>query len=171
MIDHLRSLDALLDMDLSGVEQIFGELYMNVCQHSGFNGGLIYIPDVEDNDYITIIVADLGKGIPGNIKICFPEYSEKSDIDAIEFATNDWITTKSTPQNYGRGLAHLLTISDALQGEVTIISGQGKLIRSNNENQKLPFDEYFPGTLISAKLNLRNFEKQEKQLFDENVDF
>ncbi|MFN8713302.1 MAG: hypothetical protein ACK5Z2_10660 [Bacteroidota bacterium] len=171
MLDYLLSHNTLKGFDLTGIEQIFGELYMNICQHSGDENGLVYIPDFTGEEYLTIIFVDLGRGIAKNIKDYFPEYIEKSDIDAIEFATNDWITTKSTPQNYGRGLAHLLTISDALQGEVIIISGQGKLIRSNNENQKQLFDEYFPGTLISAKLNLRNFEKQELQFFNEDIDF
>jgi hypothetical protein len=74
---------------------------MNVCQHSGFNQGLVYIPDFTGSKHLSIIVVDLGKGIPANIKLYYPDYQTRPDEDSIEFATNDWVTTKSTPQNYG----------------------------------------------------------------------
>jgi anti-sigma regulatory factor (Ser/Thr protein kinase) len=171
MLDYLHQFNILSNKDISGIEQIFGELYMNVCQHSGFKQGLVYIPDFSENNYISIIVVDLGKGIPDNIKSHFPEFKAMSDEDAIEFATNDWITTKSTPQNYGRGLAHLLSISDAIEGEVTIVSGAGKLVRTNSESHKFKFDGFFPGTMVHAKLDLCNFETREHLAFDEDVDF
>lgn len=171
MENYLRSHSMLSNYDLTGVEQIFSELFMNVCQHSGFHQGLVYIPDFTGSKHLSIIVVDLGKGIPANIKLCFPEYETRSDEDAIEFATNDWITTKSTPQNYGRGLAHLLSISDSIGGEVVIVSGAGKLIRTNSESHKYKFDGFFPGTLVHAKLDLCNFELREQHAFNEDIDF
>jgi anti-sigma regulatory factor (Ser/Thr protein kinase) len=171
MVDYLRSVAPLGNVDLTGVEQVFGELYMNVCQHAACEGGLVYIPNLKNGEQLSVIVVDLGTGIAANIKKYFPDYEPRPDQEAIAYATQDFITTKSTAQNYGRGLAFLLNMADTSEGEVSIVSGNGKLIRRNAETHLAHFDNYFQGTLIHLQLNIRNFDKEEPLRFDEDVDF
>jgi hypothetical protein len=145
--------------DYSSLENIFAELYMNVCQHST-SQGYIFISIPDQNGLCSMIFSDIGVGIVANIKSFFGSESFNTDADAIEYATQLGVTTKSTTQNQGKGLDNLLSQSKGLGASVNIYSGEGLVNQAKVlKKQKSGFS--LKGTLVELEFNLYQLPLQE----------
>lgn len=171
MKEYLRSLHELDLFNINPLETIFLELYMNICQHSWKNNGIVFVAIEPENHIIELIISDIGVGIPANIRESFSAYEEKTDADAILYATEDLITTKSIEQNYGRGLSTLKTSVIALDGSATIYSGYGGLIIEKNGIALKSYEQHNNGTQIHIRIDFRNFEVRSDFDFTEDVEF
>ncbi len=177
LLDFFKTNPTLKQKDLTQAIAVFAELYMNICQHSDYRFGFIHIAPIVSNK-IEIVVSDLGTGIAHRIKSHFGiEMQRRSDSEAIWYATENFITTKTTAQNYGRGLNNLISLIETVKRELEIRSGRGCLFVNPKtgytfnmeDHQLLEYDH--PGTLIRASLDFRNFEELEKESFDETIEF
>ncbi|CAN5396242.1 hypothetical protein BH11BAC2_BH11BAC2_18720 [soil metagenome] len=170
MQKYLRSLSPLDGLNINPLETIFSELYMNICQHSCSNG-IVLVTIEPENNIIEMIISDIGVGIPINIKESFSEYGDKSDAEAILYATEDLVTTKSIEQNYGRGLSTLRTSVISLKGFAAIFSGNGGLLIDEHGILFESYDQYQNGTQIQIRIDFCNFESQVNSDFTEDVTF
>jgi hypothetical protein len=80
----------------------------------------------------------------------------------IEFATQDFKTTKSTSHNQGRGLFSLRSAIEKLNRTATISSEKGKMHIFGGKIELQPLNYSHKGTLIEVKFNLSALEKIEK---------
>jgi hypothetical protein len=145
--------------DYSPLDNIFSELYMNVCQHSQVASGYIFIA-APNNNKCQMFFSDVGVGIAESIKVYFTNEAFDSDADAIEYATRLNITTKSTIQNQGKGLDNLLSASKGLSASLEIYAGHG-LLRQKNVLSKELLDFFHKGTLIAISFYLDNLQPEE----------
>lgn len=170
MNEYLRSKNALKGLDITSLETLFSELFMNICQHSWAKNGIAFVSFPSNSSIIEIIISDIGVGIPSNIREEFSEYQERTDAEAIRYATQDWITTRSTDRNQGRGLNHTKTILSTLNGKGHIYSGYGALTFDKNTELALETD-FHHGTQIHLLIDFSNFEKAIEPDYTEEVDF
>jgi anti-sigma regulatory factor (Ser/Thr protein kinase) len=171
MKEYLRSLRELDLFNINPLETIFSELYMNICQHSWKSHGIAFVAIEPQNHIIELIISDIGVGIPANIKESFSEFEDKSDAEAILYATEDMITTKSIEQNYGKGLNNLKTSITALNGSAVIYSGYGGLAIESPEVRLEKYDEPINGTQIHIRIDFRNFDERGNFDFTEDIEF
>ncbi len=168
---YLRTLPEAKGVNLNPLETLFSELYMNICQHSGFTNGVVFIRTLPDSTIAELIVSDIGVGIPANIREGFTQYSSRTDSEAIQFATQDLVTTKSTEQNYGRGLNTMKTMVAALKGNATIYSGYGVMAINQTGESLAEGNLYHHGTQLRIHIDFRNFDQYIDPDFTEEVIF
>jgi anti-sigma regulatory factor (Ser/Thr protein kinase) len=116
MKEFFRSCVPVGSKDIQPIDTIFLELFMNICQHSANQNGFVFMPFSYDNNSITLIMNDLGDGIVNVIRNYFTDETFNIDANVIQYATQDFITTKSTKNNQGRGLNILRTIMISIKG-------------------------------------------------------
>jgi anti-sigma regulatory factor (Ser/Thr protein kinase) len=167
---YFRQQSRFAGYDLTTLETLFSELFMNVCQHAEYLNGFIYIPPIKADGTISIHVSDLGIGIPKKIRDYFHEITFENDAACIQYATVNFVTTKSHTRNYGRGLNTLKTSVTIMKGEAEIRSSKGYYL-IGKEEKLAELDYEHQGTLISIRLNLNNFEKQSDPDYNEEVRF
>lgn len=174
MRKYFQTHDQLRKLDTGPIEIIFSELYMNVCQHSfvsQLENGVVLISIDSNTHLLEFVVSDIGVGIPANIKDTFPDFANSSDEEAIVYATEDLVTTKTTEQNYGRGLSTLKTSVTTMNGTLEIFSGYGHYHVSPQKENKQMLSQYCNGTQIRVLVDLRNFEIRDDSSFSEEVTF
>ncbi len=123
------------------------------------------------NHIVELIISDIGVGIPANIRESFIEYEGRTDAEAILYATEDLITTKSIEQNYGRGLSTLKTSVIALNGSAEIYSGYGGLLIEKEGILLKAYKQHNNGTQIHIRIDFRNFDVRADFNFTEDVEF
>lgn len=138
-----------------GLANAIGELFNNIKDHSRYDIGSVFCQHFPSRNEISIALADMGVGIPHNVKKLRPSLS---DADAIVEATKERFTTKSIPTNAGMGLDQLMrAVVIALKGSVTIYSQNGmvKFVHNGGLVQPCPYASvgFSPGTMIEISLD------------------
>jgi hypothetical protein len=159
------------NIDFSKVGNLFSELYMNICQHSEISKGYIYIAKPDKHGDLNMFFSDLGVGIATKIKNYFTDKSFNNDAEAIDYATELYITTKSGPTNQGKGLDTIKTSTIALGGKLGIYSGQGLLEITEDKKAPSILKYRHLGSLITLKININNLETEKVVTYDEEIDF
>jgi anti-sigma regulatory factor (Ser/Thr protein kinase) len=154
------------------IEILFYELFMNICQHSRDTNGFIFIPAVTEDGVFEMLASDLGVGIVYNIRNYFTEKSFENDARVIEYASQDWITSKTTDKNQGRGLNIIKTSVEALKGELRILCGHG-CVKWGIEEQLFSDTTALVhrGTFLHIILNINQLSEIEEADYSDNFDF
>ncbi|MFN0213029.1 MAG: isoleucine--tRNA ligase [Saprospiraceae bacterium] len=160
------------NLDISAIKSLFSELYMNICQHAEVvEKGYIFVthPDKEGN--ITFYFSDPGVGISQSIRQFYPEKKNDADEALIKYATQDRVSTRSQPQNQGRGLATVLSSIKAMEGRVEICSCKGCLISEANKMPLKSLSYNHKGTFIAVKFNVNRLEVISDDEYDNDINF
>lgn len=137
---------------LSTIKVCFQEIFNNINDHSQEHIGCVTAQHYPRNNAIVVAISDFGVGIPYNIQKMQPSLT---DSLSLLKATEEGISTKSTPQNRGAGLDTLIwNVVRNNQGSVYIHSNGGILncIYDNDRVDKIPLKApgFYPGTLIEV---------------------
>lgn len=125
---------------LYSLQSSVSELFNNIDNHTEMDIGFIFAQHYPQKKHIKIALGDFGHGIPNKIRI-LDEYKDFNDYDAIVKATEEGVSSKSTPRNRGRGLFQLLSsIVIGYKGTVTIYSGQSA-VNFYNLKEKIAYEE------------------------------
>ena len=157
--------------DIQPIDTIFSELFMNICQHSANQNGFVFMPFLYKKNSIILVMSDLGEGIVNVIRNFFINTPFKMDANAIQYATVNFVTTKSTETNQGRGLNILKTIIMSTKGTLQIYSAKGLYqIREGKEIlSNLPYQHI--GTLIKINIPIEKLPEKENEFFLQDIDF
>ena len=128
------------------------EIFSNAGLHSETKWGVFSCGQFFPNrSQLAFSVADLGIGIPERVRRYL-----NSDIqpeEAIDWATRDFHTTKSTNIPGGLGLKLLREFIDQNDGCFQIVSDAGYWSRKNRETTVTRLDHPFPGTVVNIQIN------------------
>ncbi|WLR54275.1 ATP-binding protein [Mesobacillus subterraneus] len=145
---------------LDNIIMCFGEIFNNINDHAQENTGCIFAQHFPNLKEIKIAISDFGVGIPNNIR-----QIEQSlqDHFAIARATEEGITSRTSPRNLGAGLHTLIeNVVKDIGGAVHIHSNYGILscALGNNEVYKTPvlMNKFYPGTFIEVVLRTDHIE-------------
>lgn len=150
----LRATELQSKRDLGVIEWSINEIAENILRHSESSvGGLVHLSRfVKNKKCIEIVFADSGIGIANSLKV-ISKYSNKSDAELIELATQEGITNG---KGMGNGLFGARSACIQSNGYFKIYSNHGKLeITSPEEdcvhltNMKIPFN----GTAVCVALD------------------
>lgn len=158
----IADLSALLHLQddpetLSAVQYCISELLRNVLEHSDSPDGAFvcahrYTKPREEQNRVTIAVADCGRGIASHLGRAYPEAAE-DDAVALGLAMRPGITGAQAgiygaPENAGAGLFITRGISKGSGGYFFLLSGSAgyRLRRARNDDEMRyvsldPFDE------------------------------
>ena len=132
-------------------ESIF-EIFSNAVLHSSTDLGIFscgqFFPKRNRLDFT---VADLGVGIPQNIKKHIK--LELSPEKAIVWAAKEFNTTKRGKLPGGLGLKILCDFIDLNGGCIQIVSDAGYWRREERRTVTRPLSYSFPGTVVSVEIN------------------
>ena len=85
------------------------------------------------------------------------------DKECIKWAIGQNNTTKSTPQNAGRGLTNIVDFVKANKGFLQVLSNNGRyMLRSGKETFTKNTINNFIGTLIEFNIIVNNLENEEE---------
>ncbi len=154
--------------NLDSFHRALTEVFNNIFDHSrSAVDGYVLTQCFPKIDKIVISLCDFGVGIPAKInEIWIASGKEKlKDEDAIRAALVRRISSKSTPQNRGFGLANLYDIVRNLKGEIQIVSNNGVFCRfGSGETKAYKPNIFFLGTLITITLDKRYLPDIEEEI-------
>jgi len=159
------------NLDVSAINALFSELYMNICQHAKAKNGYIFATHPDEDGNVTFYFSDPGVGISQNIRQFYRDKEDEPDEKLIEFATQDRISTKSQTQNQGSGLATILSSINEMDGRVETCSLRGCLISESNNKPLKSLSYNHKGTFITLKFNINRLEKLSDDEFNTDIDF
>jgi len=181
-IDFKNKIDGIQKQyDITPIINIFYEAFMNICQHSGSEySGFILVKICEER--ISFYISDTGKGIAKNIKDYYTELKFENDADAFDYAVQDGITTHTTTQNQGKGLANINSQLSAVGGEWLIYTNTAIIERKYEKCEKYDSDtkqfkvtksqtQYQTGTFFRIIIEKSHLQPADKNEYDENIDF
>ena len=148
----LRNLSIPKDI-VSGIEWSINEITDNVLNHANSkNGGLIQASTYEKEQKIVFAVVDSGRGILKSMQEGFPEL--RTELDAIGEAIKAGVT-RNPKYGQGNGLAGSLRVTTFTGGSLEILSGNGRMKVTENENTKKPLNKvHYQGTMVCGEINL-----------------
>jgi hypothetical protein len=111
------------------INDVFGELLSNVKIHSGANTFMVIAQRYPKNKLLKIAIADLGNGIPVEIRSKFPHLL--NDNDTIIYATEPEVTTSGMG---GLGLTTLKSYLSDPEDYMFIVSNNGCVRFTNGHN-------------------------------------
>ncbi|WP_339165347.1 ATP-binding protein [Siminovitchia sp. FSL W7-1587] len=155
---------------LTTIRTCFGEIFNNIKDHAQENIGCIFAQHYPNKNQIKIAISDFGMGIPDNIRRIYPSLQ---DHLAIEKASEEGVTSKTSPRNLGAGLHTLIeNVVNNNKGAIHIHSNYGivSCIKGNDGVEKQATLErgFYPGTFIEVILrtdfieNITDFEEEFK---------
>lgn len=150
---------------LSNVRTCVKEIFNNIQDRSLENTGFVHVQHYPGVHKVNITISDFGQGIPATIK---RQFGDMDDGCAIERATEEGVTSKSTPRNQGIGLAYLLDVMCKNQGTTIIQSSNGSYRCDCDRGRSLIKKNYnkgfYPGTLIDLQFDTRLFSLDEDEV-------
>jgi len=147
----LRNLSIPKDI-ISGIEWSINEITDNVLNHANSkNGGLIQATTYVKEKKIVFAVIDSGRGILKSMQEGFPDL--RTDLDAIGEAIKAGVT-RNPKYGQGNGLAGSLRITTFTGGSLEILSGNGRMKVTENENAKRKLKVFYNGTMVCGEINL-----------------
>lgn len=153
--------------EFSNIQTAIDEIFNNIRDHSNQNTGCVFAQFFPRWNKIVISISDFGIGIPSSLRKEYPKYN---DVELLEIACKEGVSTKSTPRNRGAGLTNIITsLTNSGIGTVHIQSNYGIIEIENKVLSKIKISEsYYPGTLFSIELILGNEELYD---FDREEEF
>src|SRR5690606_13738642 len=153
---------------LTTIRTCFGEIFNNIQDHAQESTGCIFAQHYPNKNQIKIAISDFGIGIPDNIRRINPSLQ---DHYAIEKASEEGFTSRTSPRNLGAGLHTIIeNVVNNNNGAVHIHSNYGILscIKGEDGVEKYPTLEqgFYPGTFIEVILrtdfieNITDFEEE-----------
>lgn len=128
------------------------EAAINVCDHSGRNGGWVALQQYKEGSSrkVCFAVADSGKGLKASL---VARHSVPTDRRAIELAVERGVTSTDKPGR-GLGLDTIVRRARARKGRVDLWSGQASAFTGPTEGSLYVHDHThaFQGTIIYATL-------------------
>lgn len=160
MIPQLARWLNVTTKSLSTIKVSFGEIFTNIGYHAGENIGCVFGQYFPREHRVLVSVSDFGVGIPNTIRRRYPDCDDK---EAIAYATEEGITSQTTPRNRGAGLYYLVEYTAVTNGgKVHFHAGNGILECSYNGGElvKKASDAsgYYPGTLIDLEIRTDTIE-------------
>lgn len=144
--------------DLSAVQTNLDEGYYNISDHAEANGNAFsFIKFCPETSKLSVALCDFGKGIAKSIR---EYYNVLTDEMAILKSLEDGVTVQSKDHNRGLGMGNIIS---SLQDEdvLHIISNEGYVCVSVNDQKQNTNNFNFPGTLIYYELSLSHFEDED----------
>jgi hypothetical protein len=153
--------------DLGMLNLCLSELINNVYNHSHSQIGAYvfaeYNPRLKE---IKLAVSDLGIGIPMSVNNYNKEngIEEFTAIKCVEWALKENMTTKSIPQNKGKGLDNIQSFMKANDCNWTLYSD---IVLMNGNPLGIEFKtnpiSFFRGTLVQLNIKIDNLQNEEIQ--------
>jgi hypothetical protein len=140
---------------LSGLEWSINEITDNVLNHAECaTGGLVQVHSDTERQYVTVTVADGGRGILASMQEGFPHLTK--DADAIGEAVKIGVT-RNPAAGQGNGLAGALRVSTMSGGVFEIASGGARMIARLDKTERAQWrgNRYFPGTMLHVVVSSR----------------
>ncbi|MBY0055006.1 ATP-binding protein [Brevibacillus agri] len=169
LVTWLASRLNLTRASLGDIKVCFQEIFNNINDHSKEHIGCFFAQHYPAKNEVNIAISDFGIGIPSNVQSVIPGLT---DSLAIQKATEQGFSTKSTPGNRGAGLDVLVkNVVKNNQGWVYIHSNHGILkcnLGQNNDIVMEPSDirGFYPGTLFEIVLRTDTIEHVEEEEFE-----
>lgn len=135
------------------IKSSLGEVFNNINDHSGTQA-CVFAQHYPMNDEVKIAISDFGQGIPSALRSFCPGMCDLSDERVIVEATEQGVSSKSTPGNRGAGLHNILNyVVKMNQGRVEIVSAYGKMTAFMSSDgtalrRPAPVDRRYPGTIL-----------------------
>ena len=151
--------------DLTALRLTVVEALNNIQDHSESKvSGFVFTQYFKPRSELIISICDFGVGIANKVNSYLKKEGAKelTNAEALEKALQLGFTTKSKPNNAGRGLDNILSYVKTTNGEIQIITNRA--LYSNKVKNSIPMpiisDDMklsFNGTVIEIKLDTRNF--------------
>lgn len=153
------------DKDLDMLDLCLAELINNVYDHSQSPiDAYVFCQYYEDRNLIRLAVSDLGIGIPAAVNTFMQREArdELSNIESVRWAIRENMTTRSIPQNRGKGLDVVNSFAKANSSSWAIYSNdvwmQG--YPSGNRYHPNPIG-HFKGTIVCLDIKVDNLQNAE----------
>lgn len=143
-IEHLAMRTVYEAGVLDGIGWSLNEIADNVLNHAGGSAGWLQVNTHPRKGEVDIAVVDCGLGIPRTLKPTHP--SLRDDREAVMHAVQKGIT-RDKAVGQGNGLAGTLAIVKALDGFLSIHSGECRLMLKDG-HVSVEKEVSFPGTAI-----------------------
>lgn len=161
--------------DLSALHIALTEVFNNIYDHaqSAIEGFVLtqYYPHVQK---INVAICDFGVGIPTKINSLWIKGKEKvlADEEALRVAFMNRVSTQTTPQNRGYGLANLLGNIRNTNGDLSVYSNKA-MIHFTDKSSYLTKDINSPlgGTLVKFSFDPNNLPLKETEVDNEEYFF
>lgn len=149
--------------DLDMLNLCLSELINNVYNHSFSKiGAYVFAQYYPKNNMIKIAVSDLGIGIPMSVNNYKKSTNEKilTNRECVSWALKENMTTKSIPQNKGKGLDNIKSFMKAnncfwkLYTQDVLMNGYSKIYYEAN-----PIS-FFKGTIVQLNINIANLPQE-----------
>ena len=151
---YLRS-TYLSKKDLSSVNVCLVEAFYNVFDHAEAKGNAFSLLSYDDKKgELHGAICDFGIGIRKTLQSKYPHISD--DVEAINFSIKTGVTAQSTGRNKGFGMGNIVDNVDTIR----IMSGNGLVIKMNNEIRSYSTIFTFPGTLLYFDINLASLDDE-----------
>jgi len=170
MVDYIQSTQHFMqsicpDKDLTMLDLCISELINNVYDHAQSPiGAYVFAQFLASKNVISLAVSDLGIGIPSVVNGYLHSIGEKSlgSEDCLKWAIKENKTTRSIPNNMGKGLDIVHSFSKANGCKWGILSADAQLIGypSGNRFYQNPI-EHFKGTIVSLEIPVENLPAKE----------
>lgn len=158
--------------DLGMLDLALSELLNNAFDHShSVLGAYVFCQYYPTTETIKLAVADFGIGIPRSVNSYMLGQNRPTllAIDAVKWAVKENMTTKSIPQNMGKGLDNLKTFMSTSGNSWELYTNDALLngYPSGNRYQEnlIP---HFKGTLAQINIKLNTLNDLEEQDLDWN---
>jgi len=150
----IETLTEILDYHLYISRGVKGSLQMslqetmtNVIDHSGVEDYYVCCWNYPERNQLRLCIADLGIGILASLRSCTQYSSLTDDHKAIILATDEGVSCR--PDRAGLGLAHIKGFLNVNEGQMCIISGNGKVFWKFDQGKTLKqsMSQSFNGTI------------------------
>lgn len=144
----------------SNLEEVFNNIFDH--SHSPING-FITTQFFPRKNQILCSICDVGTGIADKVNKDKKEKNQPlvDDSKAIEIATTEGYSTRSTPQNRGLGLYYILNIPKFEQGKVSIWANNGSYHNYMNQTLTSETGYSFSGTLINITIDTNTLDERD----------
>jgi hypothetical protein len=158
--------------DLGMLDLALSELLNNAFDHSHSQlGAYVFCQYYPATELIKLAVSDFGIGIPHSVNSYMLGQNRPIllAIDAVKWAVKENMTTKSVPQNMGKGLDNLKTFMSSTGNSWELYTNEALLngYPSNNRYRDNPIP-HFKGTLAQINIRISTLNNLEEQDLDWN---
>lgn len=141
--------------DLSSVNVCLVEAFYNVFDHAEAKGNAFSLLSYDERKgELHGAICDFGIGIRKTLQSKYPEII--NDVEAINFSIKTGVTAQSTGRNKGFGMGNIVDNVDTIR----IMSGNGLVVKMNNEIKSYTTTFTFPGTLLYFNINLASLDDE-----------
>lgn len=147
--------------DWSGFLLTIEELLNNVYDHAESPTGaytfMQYWPNARSNQ-LKVVIGDLGIGLSTKIRQSKEEYEKKTTIEVIKLAFTEHFSTRSKPNNQGKGLSNVKNLIISCKGIIKVYTAEGAFELNGISKKIKPITPQnktnsFLGTLIYLEIS------------------